>query len=251
MRRSEGNSDNSRYHSPHTPQHKLSRSPRAMSLPRHRAAKMLQGASVDVTAADWRHCDACGGVAVRRALSHASIIHYLLKETECRNFVAVRNCIAVAVRVRLGEFGPGSGSTRFAIIGCNWLSISNFRFHTAVRIAVTNQPPRRLNGVWQQSLSRRKSNRHPARNPPPALVNRFRARRLCRVPPRGRVLANPAMKHSDGDGEPRSYRHALAFSNAPAESPCSGLLTYNAACLTHPASSQCPGGWPRLGLTGL
>jgi hypothetical protein len=38
-----------------------------------------------ITAADWRHCDACGGVAVRHALSHASIIHYSLKGTECRN----------------------------------------------------------------------------------------------------------------------------------------------------------------------
>ena len=45
-----------------------------------------------------------------------------------------------------------------------------------------------------------------ARNPPPAMVIPFKARRRCRVPPQGRVLANPATKHSDGDGEPRNRR---------------------------------------------
>ena len=44
----------------------------------------------------------------------------------------------------------------------------------------------------------------PARNPPQALVNRFKARRLCRVPPRGMTVRTPATKHSDGDGEPQS-----------------------------------------------
>lgn len=58
------------------------------------------------------------------------------------------------------------------------------------------------------SPSRQSSGKEvPARNPPLAPLNysKSKARRLCRVPPRGgEFLRTPTTKHSDGDGEPKS-----------------------------------------------
>ncbi len=46
-------------------------------------------------------------------------------------------------------------------------------------------------GAARKEPRSRAARRTPARNPPLALVSRFKARRLCRVSSQGRVLANP------------------------------------------------------------